>query len=431
VREALSGLTIRGRAFLAAGATALVCAVLLGQEALTRVGVLVLALPVVTAWFMGRSRYRLSLGREVSAHVVPAGQSAKVTLTISNQGRTPHGSLLLEDQVPYALGTRPRFVLDGIGKGWSREVTYQVRSDVRGRFTVGPVSIRVQDPFGLIEIGRIFRTTTSLLVMPRITPLPQINLGGHGNGSGADRPRAFAVGSAEDITVRDYRRGDDLRRVHWPSSARTGELMVRREEQPWHSRATIFLDNRAVAHRGHGVASSLETAVGAAASVAAHLASRGYALRLMTAAGEGSGQPWHLRESDSDTGPLLESLAVVELQTAPHVDVGWLTESGHGELTIGIFGALGTSDLPVVRRMKQHAGIAMAIALDVDAWGPDVFGMPGGGATVLAHQGWRTVPVGPTTRLDQAWRELGLAGSSGQQITVAPDQDPRLSEVHP
>jgi uncharacterized protein (DUF58 family) len=229
VREALHGLTLRGRAFLAAGVTALVCAVLLGQDALTRVGVLVLLLPVVTAAVMGRSRYRLSLARDLAPHVVPAGQPARVTLTISNQGRTPSGALLLEDQVPYVLGTRPRFVLDGIGRGWKREVTYQVRSDVRGRFTVGPMTIRVQDPFGLVEIGRAFRTTSSLVVTPKVVALPPINLSGSGTGSGDDRARAFAVGSAEDVTVRDYRRGDDLRRVHWPSSARMGELMVRRE----------------------------------------------------------------------------------------------------------------------------------------------------------------------------------------------------------
>ena len=76
------------------------------------------------------------------------------------------------------------------------------------------------------------------------SPLPTIPLTGAWTGSGDNRPRAFATGSAEDVTVREYRRGDDLRRVHWRSSARTGELMVRREEQPWQSRATLFLDNR-------------------------------------------------------------------------------------------------------------------------------------------------------------------------------------------
>ena len=65
MREALAGLTVRGRAFLAAGRHRDRLRVLLGQPSLTRVGVLVLALPLVTAALLGRSRYRLALVRTV------------------------------------------------------------------------------------------------------------------------------------------------------------------------------------------------------------------------------------------------------------------------------------------------------------------------------------------------------------------------------
>ena len=128
MREALSGLTVRGRAFVAAGVTAIVCAIVLGQPSLSRVGVLVLALPLVSAYFIGRSRYRLALVRTVNPQLVAAGQPASVSLSLANEGRTPSGILLLEDHLPYVLGTRPRFVLEGIGHGWRRHVTYQVRS---------------------------------------------------------------------------------------------------------------------------------------------------------------------------------------------------------------------------------------------------------------------------------------------------------------
>ncbi|HEU5455731.1 MAG TPA: DUF58 domain-containing protein, partial [Nocardioides sp.] len=295
MREALAGLTVRGRAFLAAGVTAIVCAIILGQPALTRVGVLVGALPLVTAALIGRSRYRLALVRTVNPQLVTAGQPVRVNLSLTNEGRTPSGVLRLEDQVPYVLGTRPRFVLEGIGQGWRRHVTYHVRSDVRGQFDIGPMSVRVSDPFGLVELGRAFQTTVPLTVTPRTVPLPQIPLGGAWTGSGDNRPRAFATGSAEDVTVRAYRRGDDLRRVHWRSSARVGELMVRREEQPWQSRATVFLDNRVRAHRGQGIASSLEAAVSTAASIAVHLSLRGFTVRLVTASGEDPSNAWHFR----------------------------------------------------------------------------------------------------------------------------------------
>ncbi len=417
MREALGGLTVRGRAFVAAGLTAIVCAVLLGQPALNRVGVLILALPLVTAVVLGRSRYRLALLRAVTPQVVVAGSGARVDLTLTNEGRTPSGVLLLEDQVPYVLGTRPRFVLEGIGHGWKRRVSYQVRSEVRGHFEVGPMSVRVSDPFGLVELGRSFRSTVPLTVTPRTVPLPSIPLGGGWTGTGDNRPRAFAIGSAEDVTVRDYRRGDDLRRVHWRSSARTGELMVRREEQPWQARATVFLDNRASAHRGQGIASSLETAVSMVASIVVHLHQRGFAVRLITADGE---DPGHLRMRDSDlgTGPLLESLAVVKALPAAHLNSAWMSERTTGGVTVAVVGGVRQADLPILRRIRHHTSSALAVALDVDRWRPPGSGgrsrtpqgpvVPDGSAApLLAHQGWRVTALTPADRLDTAWLELG------------------------
>jgi uncharacterized protein (DUF58 family) len=413
VREALSGLTVRGRAFLAAGVTAVVCAIVIDQPALARVGVLVLVLPLLTAWLVSRNRYRLALVRTVSPQLVAAGQPATVSLALTNEGRTPNGVLMLEDRVPYALASRPRFVVDGIGPGWRQTVTYQVRSEVRGRFEIGPMSVRMSDPFGLVELGRTFRTTVPLTVTPRTVALPQIPLGGAWTGSGDNRPRAFATGSAEDVTVREYRRGDDLRRVHWRSSARVGELMVRREEQPWQSRATLFLDNRAGAHRGHGVASSLEAAVSAAASVAVHLTRRGFAVRLVTATGEDPGSAWHLREADLNTGPLLESLAVVEPVPLGVVDTAWLTEAGQGGLIVAVFGHLAGADVGVVRRMHHHAASALAIALDVDAWAGAAAGP--GATRVLGQQGWRAVALGPSDRLDTVWQDLGRTSTASHR----------------
>ncbi|HQR25781.1 MAG TPA: DUF58 domain-containing protein [Nocardioides sp.] len=412
MREALLGLTSRGRAFLAAGLTAVGCAVLLGQPALTRVGVLLVAVPVVTAFVMSRSRYRLALVRTVSPQLVTAGQQARVQLALTNEGRTPTGVLLLEEQIPYALGSRPRYVLEGIGHGWRRHVTYQVRSELRGRFEIGPMSVRVSDPFGLVELGRAFRSTVPLTVTPRTVPLPAIPLGGAWTGSGDNRPRAFATGSAEDVTVREYRRGDELRRVHWRSSARVGQLMVRREEQPWQSRATLFLDTRRSAHRGEGVSSSLETAVSLAASVAVHLSHRGYTVRLVTAHGEDPGTVWHFRDAELNTVPLLEALAVLEATPQRHLDTGWLTEPTHGGLLVAVLGGVDDADLPVLRRMQHHAGTALAVRLDVPAWGP------GGNRSPeplpsLARQGWSVVTLGPRDRWDLAWQQLGRLVARG------------------
>ena len=113
--------------------------------------------------------------------------------------------------------------------------------------------------------------------------------------------------------MRAYRDGDDMRRVHWRATAHHGELMVRREEQPWQSRATLLLDTRTGAHAGQDPDSSLEYAVSAAASIGVHLADRGYAVRLVTDEGGAVSGSWH----DSGGGPagaevpLLDALAVV------------------------------------------------------------------------------------------------------------------------
>jgi len=417
VREALAGLTTRGRAFLAAGLTALVCAIVLGQDNLVRVGVLVALLPLIAAALIGRSRYRLALVRTVSPQMVSAGQPATVALRLTNEGRTPQGVLLLEEQVPYVLGTRPRFVLEGVGQGWKRQVTYQVRSDVRGRFEIGPMSVRVSDPFGMVELGRAFHTTAALTVTPRTVPLPSIPLGGSWTGAGDNRPRAFATGSAEDVTVREYRRGDDLRRVHWRSSARIGDLMVRREEQPWQSRATLFLDNRQRVHRGQGIASSFETAVSAAASVALHLAHRGYAVRLVSAVGDETGQAWHSRDAELNQGALLESLAVVETTNQTGLGTDWLREAGHGGLVIGVFGAVDGADAPVIRRMLHQATVGLALALDVERWGHADSGALA--TTMLVGQGWRVGELRPGDRLESVWQELGRRSTQRMRGTGA------------
>ncbi|MBA2952304.1 DUF58 domain-containing protein [Nocardioides sp. MAH-18] len=426
MREALAGLTVRGRAFLAAGVTAIVCAILLDQPTLARVGILLLAVALLTVAVLARNRYRLTLVRTVTPQLVAAGQPARVTLTLANEGLAPNGALRLEDQVPYVLGTRPRFVVEGIGHGWRHSVTYQVRSDVRGRFEIGPMSVRVSDPFGLVELGRTFRTTVPLIVTPRTVPLPQIPLGGAWTGSGDNRPRAFATGSAEDVTVREYRRGDDLRRVHWRSSARVGELMVRREEQPWQSRATLFLDNRASAHRGQGIASSLEAAVSAAASIAVHLTRRGFAVRLVTATGEEPGSAWHVRGAELNAGPLLESLAVVTPVPQARLETSWLGEGAHGGLTVAVFGGIVSHDLPVLRRMQHHAASALAVAVDVDAW---IGGAPGTATQLLGQQGWRAAPLGPRDRLDAVWQELAhTSAQSARGVARAahPEAEPEV-----
>ncbi|HSV38620.1 MAG TPA: DUF58 domain-containing protein [Nocardioidaceae bacterium] len=409
MREALSALTNRGRAFLAAGAAALLCAIGLGYPALTRVGALMLALPFVTAFFVGRGRYRLGLVRTLSPSQVVAGQQARVQLDLSNDGRMPTGLLLLEEQIPYVLGTRPRFVVNRMGPRWKRTVEYAVRSDVRGKFVVGPMTVRLSDPFGLVELDRTFVATSSLVVTPKVTPLPPIPLSGAWTGAGDNRPRSFSSGSAEDVTVREYRQGDELRRVHWRSSAKAGELMVRREEQPWQSRATLVIDNRKAAHRGTGAASSLEHAVALTASIAVHLVQRGFRVRLVTATGEEQGGAWHEHNAQAtEIASLLENLAVISDVGQPSLDTRWLHEASHSGLLVAVLGAVQDHDKPAISRMKHSSATALALSLDVEAWMRRTApAEENASAAWLASHGFRTVSCGPRDPITGVWQELG------------------------
>src|SRR5882672_8530499 len=137
MRDAVRGLTTRGRSFLAAGIAVFVTALSLGTPDLQRIAVLLIALPLISAWVVARTRYRLSSSRFLSSARTPAGQESAVTLRLDNISRLPTGLLLVEDRVPYVLGSRPRFVLDRIEPRGRREVTYLVRSDVRGHYQLG------------------------------------------------------------------------------------------------------------------------------------------------------------------------------------------------------------------------------------------------------------------------------------------------------
>src|SRR5438046_425881 len=79
-------------------------------------------------------------------------------------------------------------------------------------------------------------------------PLPQTQ--GPDPLAGAEHPPALGVAGEDFYALRAYEMGDDLRRVHWPSTARVDELMIRQNEMPWQGRATVLLDTRAQAHEG-------------------------------------------------------------------------------------------------------------------------------------------------------------------------------------
>ena len=202
MRVALSGLTTRGRCLLAAGLALAACAVLLGQRDLLRAAVFLVFLPLAAVFIVARTRYRLACSRLLDPPRVEAGRTATVRLRIDNVSKIPSGVLLMEDALPYVLGGRPRFVLDRVEPGGVREVSYPVRADVRGRYRVGPLSVRLTDPFGLVELTRAFASTDDLIVTPTVSPLPTIRLGGDWTGGGDATARSVSVSGSDDAATR-------------------------------------------------------------------------------------------------------------------------------------------------------------------------------------------------------------------------------------
>src|SRR5262244_898606 len=304
MRSMLAGFTTRGRAFVAAGAAAGVLGLGLGQRTLLSIGGVLIILPVLSVLAASRTRYRITWARAITPARVPAGHIASVSIQLNNVSRLPTGLLLAEDTVPYSIGSRPRFILDRIEPGGSRRLSYPIQPDHRGKFAIGPLHVRVADAFGLAKVGSTAAPPATLVVTPAVTTLPHTALAGSWLGEGDARASTAAAAGEDDVVPRAYRDGDELRRVHWRSTARYGELMVRREEQRWRNRAVLFLDTRLAGHGGRGPASSFEYAVSAAASIGVHLAREGISGDFVTDAG-----PVSAEGQFEDV--LLDSLAVI------------------------------------------------------------------------------------------------------------------------
>jgi uncharacterized protein (DUF58 family) len=417
----MSGLTTRGRCLLAAGVAAALCSAVLNERDLLRVAAFVIVLPLLSALLATTARLGLSARRQLRPDRVPAGEAAEVMLEINATGRMPGGGLLLEDTVPHTLGGHPRFVVERLP--WSRPIRlgYRVNSTMRGVHRLGPLRGRITDPFGLAEFDRELAGQTKIIVVPRTYPLTGLP-GGAGTGGGEDGSVRLRSGQGDDdAMVRQYRQGDDLRRVHWRSTARRDELMVRVEERPWRGGTTVLLDRRAPAHRGHGSASSLEWAVSFAASVCLHLMHAGHVLRLITEdghllAGEG-GEPGQGGEL------VLDNLAA--LQPAHRRELSCAADPAGGHELIAVLGAISPTAAAELARARAGRTRSLAVLLDVSKWTEasaealvDRPADPVGGARLLREAGWQVVVAGPHSSAADTWTALCQFGGDHARSTV-------------
>ena len=413
-------LTGRGRAFVIVGLSIVVVAMLTGQRDIMRIGLLVLLLPIVAAVLVARARLRMSCERHVEPAQVPLGSPLRGRLVLGQEGRLPAGILMLEDAVPTDLGSRPRFLVDRADLSWRREVEYPLLGRVRGRFHTGPLMVRTTDPFGLVRLDRRFVATSEVMITPQVFPLPAMRAAGGAGSAGEARPHRIGVVGQDDALVREYRQGDDVRRIHWRSTARLGDLMVRREEQAWDPSASIILDSRARAHAGPGMHSSLEWAISAAASVAIHFLSDGFSVEIYEADGSmriGGSLGQHSSASGEAVINRLTDLRPRSTQSL-HYAVESAGVDQPSQLVVAIMGRLTSEDANVLLRARRNRAHGLAMLLDVDSFAESA-PEPGWkrqherAAELLRENQWRVIEVTRGMGVPETWAALDRLGTPG------------------
>jgi uncharacterized protein (DUF58 family) len=426
-------LTRRGGWLLASGAALLLAGALIGEEPVVQLAVFVLALPVVSAAVVSRERFRPAVTRTVAPSRIRRGETTEVTLGLTSAGRRPGATWLLTEQLPPALGAELSFAVPGVGSGRTAALGYRLTPRRRGRYALGPLRSRVVDPFGLVERSTSGTETAALLVVPSVQPLgTEGPVDGHG---GEGSRRSIAVHGEDDVSIREYRRGDDLRKVHWRATARTGELKVRLEERPWRARTTVLLDARRAAHllaphHDPEPADSLEWAVEAAASIAVALGNRGNDVRVVTENGElvGSGRapagpPGAASEELLDRLGTLTPSSRTELGTGIEV---LRRIAGDGQV-VCLLGALGPDDVAELVRARPGPAAGLAVLLDLGSFLPAVRGSRPGvsaagitlsdareeTAAVLRASGWQVAVARAGDDVGRVWAALSARPATG------------------
>lgn len=298
--SATAGLTTRGRVVLGAASAMALAAYLFGIQELYCVALAAAALTAAVRLWVQVSRWDVDVARQVHPARVQAGAEARVELTVRNRSGRPTPPIEARDA--FDGGVRwARFAIGPLAPGEVRSSTYPLPSHRRGVYHLGPLEMRVLDPFGLVQRLRSTAADTSLTVHPRYGLVPVHAVSAHRDDD--RRPLHSTIGreGSEFYMLREYVPGDDLRRVHWPSTARIDDLVIRQAEGVRRGRLTIVADVRAPIHE----ADSLEAALSAVASLAVSSLHAGLQVRVVTTGGFDSGH----RSGRSAATPLLDGLA--------------------------------------------------------------------------------------------------------------------------
>ncbi|MDQ4103525.1 MAG: DUF58 domain-containing protein [Actinomycetota bacterium] len=412
----LGGLTTRGRCLLAAGLAAALCAVLVNERDLLRVAAFAMLAPLLASVVVGHTQVRLRANRELLPPRVPVGGDCQVQLTLRCTGRLS-GRLLLEDVVPEALGGSRRAVVARLPQHREVRLLYPLHPVERKVHSMGPLMARITDPLGLAEFSRTLAGHSRLVVTPAVVSLSGLPTGGELGAGEAGGGRAGAGPGQDGVVVRSYRQGDDMRKVHWRTTARRDELMVRVEEWPEHGGATVLLDHRAVAHRGAGPTSSLEYAVSMVASVYAHLQRRGQRVRLVT--GDGVIRAGAADGPDHTIDTALDALAA--LCASEQRDLAGVPGLADGQEVVAVLGAVGPTAIEQMLAHRPRGMRSHAVLLNVSAWATRADGQTAldveQAARLFVAAGWSVAVARPEQSPSSVWNRLCIDSRSKLQVS--------------
>ncbi len=250
----------------------------------------------------------LEAGYAVNTLQAHVGDQLRATYTLRNTGRMP--KLWLEVHNPSTLPVP----LPGraISLGPHRERSWVARVPLlrRGHFRVDPLHIRTGDPFGFFEATASVGRGITLVVYPRIEAIPRWRLQAVSLEGSRSTPVRTQQTTPLATSVRPYAPGDSFNRIHWPSTARTGEIYVKEFDLEQTADVWIVLDLERGVQRGQGDDSTLEVGVRVAAALAERALSDNRAVGI-TASGA------HPANLTPDRGPrqrqkILNLLAAVE-----------------------------------------------------------------------------------------------------------------------
>lgn len=243
MRRTFGVVTANGWIVAICGIAAFVIAALTNYREALAIGVLMAILVVAAALWMSL-RPTLAIQRFLVPAQVSEGETATAQIEITNQGRRRTTPLIADE---YLADKRIPVALESIAGGGELKSSYEIPASHRGVYKVGPLRIAHTDPLRLMRLSGVEGAETSLHVLPRIHDVPPLPIGRVRDLEGEESGRTSRGGVAFH-TLREYVPGDDLRLVHWRSTAKTGTMLVRENIATYEPRFTILLDTSAKAY---------------------------------------------------------------------------------------------------------------------------------------------------------------------------------------